>query len=192
MTPIQLLTNWIEEEKSLGAQYAEHAVLSTEGLNGQPHSRVVALREITEDWILLFTQKRTRKVEEIKNNGKVALTFWFERHARETIIEGEARFLSEEQNAHYWSNYPHWAQVHFCSYAPISGEVIESKQILETKRLRIEQASKNSSLPFSPDYCGIFIKPKRFVFYTYRVDELSDVWGYQANMTGFVKKILSP
>lgn len=192
MTPIQLLTNWVKEEKSLGAQNAQHAVLSTQGLNGQPHSRVVALREITEDWLLLFTQKRTGKVEEIKNNGKVALTFWFERHARETIIEGEARFLSEEQNANYWTNYPHWAQIRFCSYAPTSGLPIESKQLLENKRLTIEQASKNTSLPCSPDYCGIAIKPNRFVFYTYRVDELSDVWEYQADTTGFVKKILSP
>jgi len=60
VTPIQLLINWIEEERSLGAQNAQHAVLSTQGLSSQPHSRVVAIREITEDWILLFTQKRTR------------------------------------------------------------------------------------------------------------------------------------
>lgn len=192
MTPIQLLTHWIAEEKSLGAQNAQHAVLSTQGLNGHPRSRVVALREITEDWLLLFTQKRTDKVREIKNNGNVALTFWFERHARETIIEGEAHFLSEEQNANYWTNYPHWAQVRFCSYAPTSGEVIKSKQLLENKRLEIEQASKNNPLPCSPDYCGIAIKPRRLVFYTYLLDELSDVLEYQADTTGFVKRILSP
>jgi pyridoxamine 5'-phosphate oxidase len=104
---------------------------------------VVAIREITKDWILFFTQKRTRKVEEIKCNGKIALTFWLERHARETIIEGEASFLSEEQNAHYWDSYPHWAQVRFCSYAPTSGDAIQSKTILEHKRLEIEQASTN-------------------------------------------------
>lgn len=192
MTPIQRLANWVNEEKSLGAQNAQHAVLSTQGLDGQPHSRIVALREMTEDWLLLFTQKRTRKVEDIKHNTKVALTFWFERHAREIIIEGEASFLSEEQNIHYWNSYPQWAQVRFCSYAPTSGDVIENKQILENKRLEIEQTSKNRSLPYSPDYCGIAIKPKRFVFYTYRLDELSDVWEYQPDTTGFVKKILSP
>lgn len=192
MTPIQLLTTWIEEEKSLGAHNAQHAVLSTQGLNSQPHSRVVAVREITEDWLLLFTQQRTRKVEEIKNNGKVALTFWFERHARETIIEGEASFLSQEQNIDYWNTYPQSAQIRFCSYAPTSGEAIDSKQILENKRLEIEKASKNNALPCSPDYCGIAIKPERFVFYSYRLDELSDVWEYQAHRSGFVKKILSP
>ena len=192
MTPIQLLSSWIEEEKALGAQHAQHAVLSTQGLNGHPHGRIVALREITEDWILLFTQQMTRKVEEIKNNGNVALTFWFERHAREVIVEGEALFLSEEQNTQYWNNYPLWAQVRFCSYAPTSGTVIENKQIIENKRLSIEKASHNSPLPCTPDYCGISIKPKRFVFYSYRLDELSDVWEYQTNSRGFVKSILSP
>lgn len=192
MTPIQLLLTWLEEEKSCGAQNAQHAVLSTQGLNGHPHGRVVALREITEDRILLFTQKRTRKVQEIKNNEQVTLTFWFERYAREVIIEGTAHFLSEEQNAHYWTNYPQWAQVRFCSYAPTSGLPIESKHILENKKLKIEQASKNNLLPCSPDYCGISINPKRFVFYSYRLDELSDVWEYTIDNQAIVKRRLSP
>lgn len=192
MTPIHLLTIWIEEEKSFGAQNAQHAVLSTQGLNDQPHARVVALREITEDRILLFTQKRTRKVKEIKNNGHVVLTFWFERHAREVLVEGEASFLSGEQNTHYWDSYPQWAQIRFCSYAPTSGLPIENKTLLEKKRLDIEQESKNRPLPCSPDYCGIAIKPNRFVFYAYRLDELSDVWEYTIQKHHWVRNLLSP
>lgn len=192
MRPVQLLTAWIEEEKSIGAQHAQHAVLSSLGLNGASHGRVVAIREITQDWILLFTQKRTRKVLEIKNNNQVALTFWFERYAREVSVEGEASLLSREQNAHYWETYPQWAQIRFCSYAPTSGVPIENKQLLEDKRLDIEQSSKDTMLPCSPDYCGIAIKPKRFVFYSYRVDELSDVWEYLIDNNTIVQRRLSP
>lgn len=192
MTPIELLTTWIEEEKAMGAKNAQHAVLSTQGLNSEPHARVVAIREMSEDWILFFTQKRTRKVEEITNNGQVALTFWLERYAREVIVEGEAHFLSEEQNNHYWLNYPKSAQIRFYSYAPTSGLVINNKQILENKKRKIERESNNISLPCSTDYCGITIQPNRFIFYTYRVDELSDVWDYSLQGQHWVKKLLSP
>lgn len=192
MTAIKLLTSWLEEEKSLGAKNVQHAVLSTQGLNAHPHARVVGIREITENWILFFTQKRTRKVLEIKSNAQVTLTFWLERYAREVIVEGEASFLSEEQNKEYWASYPQWAQIRFCSYAPTSGLPITSKQILENKRVKIEQSVKNGILPYSADYCGIAIKPRRFVFYTYRLDELSDVWEYQRDGTDYVKRILSP
>ncbi|MCA0402723.1 MAG: pyridoxamine 5'-phosphate oxidase family protein [Proteobacteria bacterium] len=192
MTPIQLLTQWIEEEKAVGASLAQHAVLASQGLNGAPHGRVVAIKEINEDRILFFTQQITRKVAEIKNNNKVSLTFWLERYAREVIVEGQAHFLSESENNEYWQNYPQWAQVRFCSYAPTSGLVIENKNILEEKRLAMDKLSNNDPLPCSPDYCGIAIKPACFIFYSYRLDELSDVWKYQRQDNDFVKQILSP
>lgn len=162
--------------KKAGALLASHAVLSTKGIEGDPQGRVVAIREITEEWILFFTQKRTRTVQGIQNCSQVALTFWFERYVREVMVEGEALFLSAAQNAEYWKNYPKQAQVRFCSYAPTSGLPIDDKQILEDKKLEIEQAFKNAQVPLSEDYCGIVVHPKRFVFYTYRLDELSDVW----------------
>lgn len=193
MHPIHLLKTWLEEEKAENVPYAQHAVLSTQGTNGQVHGRVVAIREIDEEKLLFFTQKRTRKVEEIKTNPAVSLVFWFEQSGREVIIEGEAAFLSEMQNEHYWKTYPKPAQIRFCSYAPTSGLAIDSKQLLENKRLEIEELyQKERSLPLSKDYCGIAVKPLRFVFYAYRLDELSDVWEYQMNGSAFVKRLLSP
>lgn len=192
MHPIDILKQWLDEEKLKGAKYTQHAVLSTQGLNGRPHGRVVAIREVEEDRILFFTQKRTRKVGEIEANSAVAITFWFERSAREVIIEGDAVFLSEAENEEYWNTYPEWAQVRFLSYAPTSGLPIENKQVLENKRNEIESANQDNPLPLSPDYCGIFVIPNRVVFYTYRLDEFSDVWEYQINEKGFAKKRLSP
>lgn len=192
MTPTELLKTWIEEEKSMGAQYAQHAVLSSQGLDGSPHGRIVAIREIKDDWVLFFTQKSTRKVLEIKHNNQVALTFWFERYAREVIVEGEASFLSAAENAHYWDAYPQWAQIRFCSYAPTSGQPIEDKHLLEEKRRNLERSSKDTGLPCSPDYCGIAIQPKRFVFYCYRTDELSDVWEYWIENNAIVQRRLCP
>ncbi|KTC65699.1 pyridoxamine 5'-phosphate oxidase (plasmid) [Legionella adelaidensis] len=193
MHPIELLKTWLEEEKSANIPYAQHAVLSSQGINGQAHGRVVAIREIKEDKLLFFTQKRTRKVEEIKKNPAVTLTFWFELSGREVIVEGEAMFLSETQNRDYWKTYPKLAQIRFCSYAPTSGLPIENKQLLEDKRLQIaEHNQQEQSLPLSKDYCGISVKPLRFVFYDYRLDELSDVWEYQIEGSEFVRRLLSP
>ena len=63
-----------------------YAILSTIGLDGHPHEGVVAIREIQSDGIIFFTQKSTRKVEEISTCSNVTLTFLFERFARQVII----------------------------------------------------------------------------------------------------------
>jgi pyridoxamine 5'-phosphate oxidase len=191
--PINLLKTWLEEEKTAGSELASHAVLSTKGIEGNPRGRIVAIREVTPEWILFFTQKRTRKVQDIKNCSQVALTFWFERYAREVMVEGSTYLLSAAQNAEYWNNYSRQGQIRFCSYAPTSGLAIEDKKVLEEKRIQLEQQFKDTSLPLSEDYCGIAVKPERFVFYTYRLDELSDVWEYQRTEdTTYIQRRLSP
>lgn len=54
--PIHLLKQWLDEEKLKGAEYAQHAVLSTQGLDGKPHARVVAIRRREQD-IIFHSEK---------------------------------------------------------------------------------------------------------------------------------------
>ena len=55
--PIDILKHWLEDEKVRGVSNPQQAVLSTATLASVPHSRVVAIREITEEGLLFFTQK---------------------------------------------------------------------------------------------------------------------------------------
>lgn len=190
--PFDLLKEWLLEEKEAGAPDPNHAVLSTLSLDSIPHSRVVALREITSSELLFFTQKVTKKVTEIENNPQVSLTFWFELRQREVIVEGMAEPLSAQETEAYWDSYSHSAKVRFSAYAPTSGQVIASKEILEHKRTAIEQEYMDKRLPLNPLYCGFRIKPTKFLFYAFRLDELSDVIDYHFYGKVWHKQLLSP
>ncbi|MCE0723433.1 MULTISPECIES: pyridoxine/pyridoxamine 5'-phosphate oxidase [Legionella] len=190
--PIIELSLWLASERETGAPNPNHAVLSSTSLDGAPHSRVVAIRDISDEGILFFTQKSTRKVSELKNNPQVSLVFWLELLQREVIIEGKALLLKHAENQYYWSSYPQWAQIRFLSYAPTSMQIIESKEILEDKRQKIEDSFLNKLIPVSPEYCGFRIQPERMVFYAYRQDELSDVWEYVFKNNEWHLQRLSP
>lgn len=190
--PFHLLTNWLEEEKIAGAPNPQQAILSTTTLDAIPHSRVVAIREVTEDGLLFFTQQGTRKVDELQNNPRVSITFWFELKQREVIVEGLASALSDQENACYWHSYPREAQIRFAAYAPTSMQPISSKKILEDKKLAIITEFSDKNLPVNPFYCGFRIQPLRFVFYAYRTDELSDVTEYFLQDAQWHKQLLSP
>lgn len=193
LMPIQFLEKWIKEEKDNGAPNPQQAILSTATKGGMPHSRVVAIREITSQGILFFTQKGTRKVTEIAENPRVSLTFWFELMQREVIIEAIIEALSEEENKKYWSTYPRIAQIRFLAYAPTSSQPIDSKQILEYKKSVIEQEYRDQELPYTPLYCGYRIIPTKFTFYQYRTDELSDVSQYVLQENNqWQKQVISP
>ncbi len=192
MQPMEILMSWLNDECTAGAKHSQHAILSTMGINDHPHGRVVAIREVQPDRLIFFTQKGSRKVEEITACPNVTLTFWFERFAREVIIEGPAEFLSEAENERYWNTYPTWAQIRFNSYAATSGQPILDKQILENKKREVESRYKDQAIPVSEHYYGVYVRPQRFVFYSYRLDELSDVLEYQKSGDTWVKQCLSP
>lgn len=190
--PIQLLETWITEERNSGAPNPCHAVLATIGKNNYPHARVVAIREINEQGLLFFTQSGTRKVQEIREVPVASMTFWFELHQRQVILEGEIITLTQAENEHYWNSYSKEAQIRFYSYAETSSHAIPNKQVLEDKRHEISQHYKNQSLPISPFYCGFRLQPQRIAFYAYRLDELSDVFEFKFEGSVWEKQWISP
>lgn len=190
--PHDLLQHWLVEEKQQGAPNPQQAVLSTATAQAIPHGRVVAIREVTVQGLVFFTQKATRKVKELYENPNAAITFWFELLQREVMIEGHIEPLSDKENEQYWQHYPREAQLRFCSYASTSSQPIENKQILRDKKNNIDLNYRNKALPISPDYCGFRLKPVRVVFYTYRTDDLSDVIEYQYLNNQWYQRLLSP
>ena len=189
--PLKKLKQWIDEEKIAGVPNPAQAVLATCTKAAIPHSRVIAIREITETSLLFFTQQVTRKVTELAENPLVSLNFWFELTQRQVIIEGGVTPLSKEENQLYWSNYPRFAQVRFCAYAPTSSQEITSKENLEDKKKIIEQQYKQEQeIPMPAEYCGYRINPVSFLFYLYRLDELSDVYKYIKDSDSSWKKLL--
>ena len=192
INPIQQLNLWINEERHKGAPNPQQAVLSTATKESIPHARMVAIREISEQSLLFFTQKGTRKVTELLTNPIATLTFWFELFQREVIIEGSVEALLPEENERYWQTYPREAQIRFYSYAASSSQPISSKHQLEKKKKDISANYTDKPLPMNEYYCGFRIKPARIVFYAYRTDELSDVVEYQCVDNRWIETLLSP
>ncbi len=192
INPIQHLTTWLTEEHQSGAFNPWHAILATCAEGPMVHARVVALRKIDERGLLFFTQRGTKKVNELIRNPSASLVFWFELMQREVVVEGEVSALTETENQHYWDSYPREAQLRFYSYAPTSTQPIENKAILESKKKQFEQEYSDKVLPISPYYCGFRLKPSTLMFYAYRTDELSDVFKYEQRDGVWEKQRLSP
>jgi pyridoxamine 5'-phosphate oxidase len=189
---IKILQQWIEEEKQSGAPAPQCAVLSTISLKTEPHARVVAIREITNKGLLFFTQSGTKKVTELENLSKAALTFWFELFQRQVQIQGEVEALSEIENKHYWDRNPSESHIRFYSYASTSGQPIVNKQLLEDRKKAIEAEYKDKKLPMSPFYKGFRVIPKKITFYSLRTDTLSDMFEYTHKNGEWLFSLLSP
>lgn len=132
--PFNILKDWLNKEKELGIEDPACAVLSTCSSSGEPHSRVVAIREIESESLLFFTQQKTRKVAELLNNPKSCLNFLFAKQSRQVILEGAAIPISAEENEAFWVTLPRERQLRFSAYAPTSGLAIKDLDQLEIRK----------------------------------------------------------
>ncbi len=86
--PFNRIDHWINNEKRLGSEEPDQVVLATVSKEGLPHSRVVALRQISEDSIVFFTQKNTKKVDDLAVNPYASMTLWLPLQQKAVVLEG--------------------------------------------------------------------------------------------------------
>lgn len=184
---------WLEKEKELGSPDPYNIVLATATKEGVPHSRIVAIREITTESILFFTQRHTKKVQELTENPRASMTLWLPLQQREVVIDGNIKSLSEEESVPYWQTLSRERQLRFSVYAATSGQPIDSLSELMQRQEMLDEKFKGSSIPLSENaYCGFRLFPQTFYFYTLGKDTFSEVIKYTLVEENWKQQSLSP
>ena len=190
--PFDIIKRWIKDEENLGSPDPNMVVLATATRQGAVHSRVVAIREISNETILFFTQRCSRKVQEILDNPNASMTLWLPLSQNEIVFEGVINQISKSECKAHWDSYPTERKLRFLTYAPNSGKVIESRSSLEGKLSLYREQYRDQDIEMSEDYVGFRLKPNRIYFYSLEVNTLSEVNEYTRGSEGWHKAILSP
>ncbi len=184
------IKSWIEEEKTLGSSEANNIVLSTASLSGEVHSRVVVIREMTEQGILFFTQKRSQKAKDLSQNHFASMTLWLPLQQREVVLDGVVEALTQDKNARYWEALPRERQLRFLTYK--SGEPIESMADLEKDYEILKNQFQDQIIPMGDSYCGYRFVPHRVYFYILGKETFSEVEEYVLYEKEWRKQLVSP
>jgi len=103
-TPIGLFNEWFAAEKALStARIPEACCLSTIGADGFPNARFLALKEVRQGRFVITGPDRSRKGQEMRNDPKVALTFWWPHSERQVRVQGVASRISKSDADRYFS-----------------------------------------------------------------------------------------
>lgn len=188
--PIEKMKEWLEKEKQLGSANPDRVVLATVSTTGKVHSRVVAIREFTEDGILFFTQLATRKVTDLTENPSASMTLWLPLQQREVILDGIAKALTLDKNNFYWNTLPYERQVKFMLHR--SGKQVASLMELENEYQILLSKYRNEKVPISDSYCGYRLCPEIVYFYTLGIETFSEVIKYSRTDLGWENELISP
>lgn len=150
--PLNLLSKWRKEE-ILFSNNNVLACLSTIGLDGFPNSRIMTVKDIIDNTIIITGPLRSRKGREIEANNKVAITFCWQNTSRQVRIQGVAERLPDELADKYFQQKATSAKA--VSIVCEQGEKIVDESKLKQKiALELSKKISQSSILPRPDSWG--------------------------------------
>ena len=96
----------LEEAESLNLVDWNAMNVATVDEKGQPSSRVVLLKKISDEGLVFYTNYNSKKGKEIGLNNKVAVNFWWRELKKQIRIEGFITKAPEKDSDDYFNSRP--------------------------------------------------------------------------------------
>ena len=188
--PILEIHSWIQEakESSVGLPHAMN--LASVNASGQPSSRMVLLKSLSDAGLVFFTDYEGKKGQEIINNKKVALNFWWAKTNKQIHIEGNCQKVTQEESDEYFQLRPRLSQI--SAIASHQSSEIESYQSLVKIVENIESSSEGKKLERPERWGGFILKPERIEFWVDQKNRLHKRKLYKLEDEQWKISLLSP
>jgi pyridoxamine 5'-phosphate oxidase len=171
--PFLQFKNWFEQAQQSAILEPNAMTLATATPKGVPSIRTVLLKGFDTDGFVFYTNYKSRKGEELKENPNVSLLFFWKELERQVRVEGLAQELSESQSRQYFQSRPKDSQV--AAWASPQSKVIADRAELEADFEAIKTRFADAdALPLPANWGGYLIKPYKIEFWQGRPNRMHD------------------
>lgn len=189
-SPIQLFEEWLKtaiEEQVLDANAFNLSTVSPEGF---PSSRIVLLKNITQEGLMFFTNFSSKKGKDMEKNPHVAANFFWAQLERQVRIEGSVSKLSEEAANEYFHSRPRESQL--AAFTSAQSQEVENRETLEARFQENKARFEGKEIPKPTHWGGYKISPQYFEFWQGRAGRLHDRIVYELTDNRWVKSRIQP
>ncbi|MBM2823334.1 MAG: Pyridoxine/pyridoxamine 5'-phosphate oxidase [Thermoleophilia bacterium] len=187
--PIAQLHAWLAEAREAVPQ-AEAMTLATADSSGRPSARIVLLGGIDERGLTFFTNRASRKGEELRENPRAAVVLHWWELGRQVRVEGAVEEVDEMESAAYWSSRPRASQI--AAWASPQTQPLASRSDLEARVAEAEQRFDGSEIPLPPSWGGYRLVPESIEFWAHRDNRLHDRIRFVRSHGGWSRERLAP
>ncbi len=164
--------------------------ISNIGLDGFPKSRIVLLKEYSEDGFTFYTNYGSEKAKALEANPNICLSFFWPELERQVIIKGTAAKASEEKAIAYFNSRPRESQLG--AWASHQSSEIASREVLDKTLRELTLKFQDQPVPKPGFWGGFQVKPISFEFWQGRPNRLHDRILYTKERKDWIIKRLAP
>lgn len=188
--PIVQFDTWWKEAVNAEIVEVNAMTLATASTDGVPSARIVLLKEFTEKGFVFYTNYESYKAQQLAENPRASLLFFWKELERQIRITGLVEKVSEEESDAYFNSRPIGSRIG-ASASPQS-HTIENRQWLEQKVKETEDKWNDETK--RPSFWGGYrVKPVIIEFWQGRPSRLHDRIQYTLQQNGeWFKERLAP
>ncbi len=170
--PIRQFSMWWHEALEAKIIEVNAMTLATSSADGMPSARTVLMKGFSEKGFSFFTNYNSFKGQQLSENPKACLLFFWKELERQVRITGIVEKLSSEESNAYFQSRPRASQVG--AVASPQSQVIESRQWLDEKYKEVFEHFENTTVQRPPHWGGYIVRPVIIEFWQGRPGRLHD------------------
>jgi pyridoxamine 5'-phosphate oxidase len=163
--------------------------LATVDAAGAPSIRTVLLKTMDANGLLFFTDKRSRKGQNIEHDPRASICFYWEAIEEQVRVDGHVQALDEATIAQDFQARPRTDQILIST--SVQSHPIDSMADLASAAADYDQTHPDE-LPVPPQWTGYRLVPHYIETWQGRRDRLHQRIAYTAADEGWAKRRLQP
>ena len=190
LNPFKQFDIWFKEAKDIGLKDPNAMNVASATKDGTPSSRMVLLKSYDEKGFVFYTNYTSRKSQEIIDNPKVALNFFWDALERQVRVEGEISKVGSKISDEYFSSRSRLSQLG--AHASNQSQIIQSYDVITNKLSELEKKYEGKEIPRPDHWGGFIIVPKTIEFWQGHEGRIHDRLKFQKKNSGWNLVRLSP
>jgi len=187
--PLEQLAAWLDDAHDVDPR-PDAMTLATATAEGRPSARVVLLRGLGDGGVTFFTNRTSRKGDDLDANPyAAAVVHWWDL-GRQVRIEGAVERTSDAESLEYWRTRPRGSQL--AAWASHQSRPLSGRDELEARVAKMEERFAEDDVPLPPFWGGYRLRPTTIEFWTHRDDRLHDRVRYLRDGDSWLRERLAP
>ena len=162
ISPFEQFQTWMAEAEKSEPNDPNAMAVATSTPDGRPSVRAVLLKGVDERGFVFYTNRESRKGEELGANPNVALLFHWKSLGRQIRIEGTAEHVTDAEADAYYATRPRNSRLG--AWASQQSRPLEDRVVLERRLTEAEQRFSDE-IPRPSYWSGYRVLPARFEFW---------------------------